>query len=101
MLAALGASDRPLSPFAFEHACCLPVHSLGSGPLLARSADRIGVVELVGCPQPVHQDAVAVSEPEKKSSAGKRQWLSKRRWLEAAVSWSRAEQEQQQEQEGQ
>jgi len=56
-------------------------------------------VELVGCPQPVHQDAVAVSEPEKKSSVGK--WLSKRRWLEAAVSWSRAEQEQQQEQEGQ
>jgi hypothetical protein len=47
MQAALGASGRPWSLFAFAHACFLPVHSLGSGPLLLIwSAGRIGVVEL-------------------------------------------------------
>jgi hypothetical protein len=64
MQAALGASGRPWSLFAFAHACFLPVHSLGSGPLLLIwSAGGIGVVELVGARSRCTR---TVSWPEKK-----------------------------------
>jgi hypothetical protein len=74
--AALGES-RPLSPFVFERACCLPVHSLGSGPLLLWSADGNGIVELVDAHSRCTRRPSTASRPDKKYSAVQSvEWLA-------------------------